>query len=1252
MKVKQGKTSIYVPVPVDFSDLSSEYIGILYEGLLDFELKKASENEPMIFLNVGNQPILPLERLEQMDDSALSSLIQKFKKDTKSKGDEEEPEEEIIEDEESILEEVLETVIPDEEIDENDELGKVKKRAIEWAKKAVEMAKFVPKPKKKDKDAQEIYNKNLLNTAKGLIAKIVMPGEWYLVRWGGTRKGSGTFYTRPQLVVPLVKRTLSDLVYEQSEDNLLIPKTPEEILNLKVCEPSMGSGSFLVASLRFLTNALFESLHYHNRIEEHGGTTLCRLADGVSSNSFKDETLPVPKDHPDFEDLLKARLKRYLVERCLYGVDLDPLAVELSRLALWIETMDRNLPFGFLDHKLKCGNALVGCWFDRFQDYPIMAWEREGGDKSHKGVHFAKEEWTKEIKRIKDEVVKPELKQLLETLDPQTKMDIPQFSFDKDAYDIHSEAEKTFNELHAIPLYDNERREDFYQEKLEKNQTLKKLKFAFDTWCSVWFWNADKLDISPTPEKFYNPPEETINEIKDLKNKYKFFHWELEFPDVFTELNSGFDAVIGNPPWDIAKPSSQEYFSNIDPLYRTYGKVEAVKFQTNYFSDERIEKEWLEYNLYFKSLSNWLSNISEPFGSKEKGISISKKKDENLRLNSFWRKVIDNRKGYSGKRHLFSYQGSADSNFYKLFLELSHYVTRDSGVFALIVPSGLYTDKGTKDLRTLFLDNCRWKSLFSFINWNKIFKIHSAFKFCLLIVQKGGKTQEIKTAFGRYNIEDWENAESVYLNTEYEQIKKFSPIHNTFLEFRHKNDLALARKLYSNAVLFGEKGEGSWNIDYSSEFHMTNDSELFPPLPDFVKQDFIKDNYGNWLKGNWENNSGNYLESGCVFSADKSMKINIEDIENIALPFYEGRMIGQFDFSEKGWVSGKGRKAEWREISFENKVIEPQYLMTYDILKKVKDFNGIKVSFLSIGSATNTRSFKASLIDDFPCGHSIGILKTENDLFSNIYLTSILNSYCFDFLLRCRLGGLNISSFILEEMALIDKNLIFQNKLIGLIIAKLSFPNIRFAPIWSELLQQGYISKSQSWRKLWAVTDYERTRLTCILNAVIGELYGLDIEDAHWIFNNCDQPKLVINDKDFMRTLDPKGFWRVDKDKDPELRHTVLSLIAFHELKKVGLEAFLNMNNGEGWMLPEQVKLSDYGLGHDERANEYQPIAEKFGERFLDWQLNEDIEQSWEECRIHAENLKKLFEHQSNKNPSIEKEEKVEMPVTEQLSLF
>lgn len=112
---------------------------------------------------------------------------------------------------------------------------------------------------------------------------------------------------------------------------------------------------------------------------------------------------------------------------------------------------------------------------------------------------------------------------------------------------------------------------------------------------------------------------------------------------------------------------------------------------------------------------------------------------------------------------------------------------------------------------------------------------------------------------------------------------------------------------------------------------------------------------------------------------------------------------------------------------------------------------------------------------------------------------------------------------------------------------------------------------------------------------------------------------------------DAKGFWRVDKDKDPELRHTVLTPVAFTDLeekiraadgdREKGIEVFLRQNEGEGWMLPATLRLADYGLGHDERAQHPQPVASRLGPRFYDWQLAQSAEESWRECEVHAKNL-------------------------------
>jgi hypothetical protein len=163
-----------------------------------------------------------------------------------------------------------------------------------------------------------------------------------------------------------------------------------------------------------------------------------------------------------------------------------------------------------------------------------------------------------------------------------------------------------------------------------------------------------------------------------------------------------------------------------------------------------------------------------------------------------------------------------------------------------------------------------------------------------------------------------------------------------------------------------------------------------------------------------------------------------------------------------------------------------------------------------------------------------------------------------------------------------------------------------------------------AWRRLWAVTPHERLRLRCILDAVVAHLYGLDADDFAWILRDCDHPIENVCNAMYARRFDPKGFWRVDKDQLPELRHPVLAQVAFHDLQARGLDAFLAQNDGEGWMLPETLRLADYDLGHDERARVAQPVASALGPRFLPWQLEQSVDESWDECRRHAELIARI----------------------------
>ena len=394
VKIRQGRSSTWVEAPVDFSDLSSEYIGILYEGLLDFELRRAGEDEPILFLNLGEQPALPLTRLEAMDDNALAALVEKLKQKNQSASGEDEEEagdevEEITAEESNT--DPSEEITEDEEIEEvseeTDTAQQLRERTYRWAERAVKAGKLVAKARSKKAEAVAEYEKNVIKAAENLIARIIFPGEWFLVRWGGTRKGSGTFYTRPQLAVPTAWRTLLPLVYlevggvddhdhvsdlsmslssvaeplnnidtdfDSSSSSQVgkevrldewIPREPGEILSLKICDPACGSASFLIAALRFITDGLWKSLFYHRWLceDENNQKIQVILSENVRPEWFKDCVKDLPVTVEKAENYIRAKLKRYVVERCIYGVEINPLAVELARLSLWEKRSDETI---------------------------------------------------------------------------------------------------------------------------------------------------------------------------------------------------------------------------------------------------------------------------------------------------------------------------------------------------------------------------------------------------------------------------------------------------------------------------------------------------------------------------------------------------------------------------------------------------------------------------------------------------------------------------------------------------------------------------------------------------------------------------------------------------------------------------------------------------------------------------------------------------------------------------------------------
>ncbi|MHB1427044.1 MAG: Eco57I restriction-modification methylase domain-containing protein [Gemmataceae bacterium] len=765
--------------------------------------------------------------------------------------------------------------------------------AKRWAREAVKLAGLVRKQGKKESDSQ--YQEEVEAEATRLINRVVANGEFYLVRAGNTRKGTGTFYTRPQLAVPTVHRTLEPLCYDKAEDGTLVPKEPEVILGLKVCDPACGSASFLVAALHYMADTLYKSLCHHRKLDDPEQAKKLTLPYGRPRTAKADEELvPFSPDDPQrgdtFADRIKALLRRHVVERCIYGVDINPLAVEFARVSLWVETLDPELPFSFLDHKIKVGNSLVGCWLDRVLDYPLKAWEREGGDgkdgpRTQIIETFLKGE-KKDGKRSGDGRIKKEMRTLIES---QFRGQASMFEDQAVTTDkVVASARSEYECVHNLPIHDTDEREQYYREHVEGSPAIQQLRQGMDEWCAVWFWPTDPAAMAhvPTPQTFHKASAERAAIVQRQAAELKFFHWELAFPDVFTSQRSGFDAMVGNPPWDVIEPNSQEFFTEFDPLYRTYNKQAALHKQTELFDTvPSVAEEWGEYLARFKAFANWARNTAHPFD-----LALARGK-EGTGLAAVWAKHRQGRIGFADKEHPFRLLGTGKQNSYKLFCETFWSLLQHDGRLGVILPTGIYSDFGTKDLRETLLFKGRLDFLYAFQNEKRVFAAaHHAYKQTVVLARKGGSTQSFSTRF-RMGVGDSPDAHEIpddilrngqaTLVFTPDDVRASSPKTLTLVELKTQRDLTIFRKIYANSIRIGDNAVG-WELSYAQEINMTSDSKHFPPLDKWEAKGYKQDVFGRWIG-----------QEG-----------------DVAVPLYQGAMVYYFNPAFQFFGGGSGSKVD------------------------------------------------------------------------------------------------------------------------------------------------------------------------------------------------------------------------------------------------------------------------------------------------------------------------------------------------------
>ena len=535
---------------------------------------------------------------------------------------------------------------------------------------------------------------------------------------GNERKTTGSYYTPDSLVQLLLKQALDPVIDRKVAET---PNDPEVLLALKVIDPACGSGHFLLAAARKIARRLAEARHA-------GSPTIAQYRHAL----------------------------REAARYCIHGVDRNPTAVELTKVALWIETIEPGRPLGFLDANIRCGDSLLGV-FDLEalrQGIPDDAYRPLTGDDKETAKHFAARNRAEKT--------------------GQGTLDFGGRSHSLPAVPPLAEASRA---LRALP-------EDSVEQIAEKQRRVRaaeadpgrwRWRVAADLYVAAFLTpktggvpvNRNTATIPTTEHVWAELAGSTvfgslIVRAQDLAGKARAFHWPLEFPDAFAEV--GFDAVLGNPPWERIKLQEQEFFASRD---------EAIATAPNVTTRGRL----------IAALS------SAPSGSRERDLYEEFETAKRLaEAASCFARVS----GDDGGR--FPLTGRGDVNTYALFAELFSRLTGPKARAGVIVPTGIATDATTAPFFAALVNEKRLAGLIDFENRDAIFPaVHRSYKFCLLTM--GHHVEKAQFSFFLTDPKEVEETERTFVLTP-EEIGAINPNTKTAPIFRSKLDANLGTKLH------------------------------------------------------------------------------------------------------------------------------------------------------------------------------------------------------------------------------------------------------------------------------------------------------------------------------------------------------------------------------------------------------------------------------------------------------------------------
>ena len=570
---------------------------------------------------------------------------------------------------------------------------------------------------------------------------------------GNQRKTTGSYYTPDSLVQALLDTAL-DPVLDKAEAEAADPT--QALLKLSVIDPACGSGHFLLAAAR-------------------------RIATRVARNRAEGT--------PSLADFRHAL--RDVARCCIYGVDRNPMAVELTKVALWIETVDPGLPLGFFDAQIRCGDALLGVFDLKVleQGIPDAAYKPLTNDDKEVAKHYAQK--NKREKAEKDRIAKG-------------------FGFDR-ARDLMQD----FEALRVMP-------ESTVEQIEVKAARLRALTaqgasaWQLETACDLYVaaFLLPKMNGGPHagPDGMPRRGAETVptsgtlwewlrgvqpfgplfGAAIDSARSARAFHWSLEFPDVMAR--GGFDLVLGNPPWDTMSPDYKEFFSTYDTNVRHLVPAEQKIAYEELLLNPTIAERWGQHCEALYSAVHFIKS--------------------------------------SGRYRLFAEGnlGKGDFNVYRMFVETALAATRNGRVSAQFVPEGLYNGANATAIRKELFTKFQLERLAGFENTKGIWfpAIDTRMKFCFYVAWKGGQTESFPAAF-RVNTADklQDLMAGRTLSIPVAIVEEFSPDAMAVMEFGAQSEIDVCAKMYKRYPKFGTEIDGAPYRHYMREVDMGTDRGLF-----------------------------------------------------------------------------------------------------------------------------------------------------------------------------------------------------------------------------------------------------------------------------------------------------------------------------------------------------------------------------------------------------------------------------------------